>query len=704
MTRAGRCGLRWYLLMPVLPVLAVLHSAEVAQAQILTYPDPCLYSIYPSGAARGTIVDVELRGGQNGLDGATGLVIDGPPGITVEEFKCENAGLVKARLKVADDAVAGRRFIRVHGGSSGLTNFRYFFVGALPELLESEQNNTPETAQHAELPVIINGRFSPALDVDCYRFEAKQGQSLVAAVQAYGIDSFVNIRQGYLDTSLELLDASGAVVAAADDTLGPDPLLQLTIPANGSYSVRLQSVGFKGSDHAAYRLTLGAVPYPVAAFPPGAQRGHTIDVELSGPNIPTGTRQPVADTTDGFLLQHVSLADPAASTQELPFVRGEYPEIVEQEPNNSRETATPLNVSSTANGRFLAAGDEDWYRLTLQQGESVILQTMAQRYLHSPVDTQIEFFDSSGRRISLNDDGRPFHNGVQCAHDFRSTDSWMVAQAPAAGDFFIRVRNRSGSVGPRAVYRLTVEPLKPDLTMYQWPDAVPVWGPGTSATFIVELIKWGGIESDISVAVEGLPAGWTGSVANWPVGYMWAYNENHAIKLLLTVTAPSDARIGDMAAFRVVARFEHKGEKFEREAQYGTLYGNGFNDRMLVRASPMARAVVARPLDCWLETSVTELTTTRNSTVNIPVKIHRTEGSSGTLGLVVNGPTVAAGCGWNAPVTLPADATEFSVPFAVGNLEPGTHSIVVARSWSSDIRSGRPGPCTRMIRLNVKSE
>jgi hypothetical protein len=646
-------------------------------------------------------VAVEFRG-QNGLDGATGLIIDGPPGITVEEFTAENAALVKGKLKIAGDAPPGRRCVRVHGGSNGLTNFRYFFVGTLPEVLEQEANNLPADAQHVTLPAIVNGRISPTLDVDCYRFSAGKGQRIVAAVLAYGMDSFVDIRQGYLDTSLELLDASGNVAAVAEDTLGPDPLVHLTIPADGDYTVRVQSLGFKGSDHAVYRLTLGEVPYPVAVFPPGARRGETAEVEVFGPNIPEPARQPVADTSGGFLLQQVSYAGPTTGTQELPFLRGESPELIELEPNNERGAATPLSVPSTANGRFLQASDEDWYRLSLEQNQSLILQTTAQRDLRTPVDTLIEFYDGTGRKITENDDGRPFQNGIQCAHDFSSSDSWLSVQAPAAGEYFVRVRDRSGAAGPRAVYRLGVEPLQPGFVMYQWPDAVPIWGPGTTAAFIVELIKWGGIEADIQVAVEGLPAGWKGSVANWPAGYMWNYNEGHAVKLLLTVTAPPDAKIGDWASFRVIGRAQHAGKTLEREAQYGTLYGNGFNDRMLVRASPSARAVVAKPLDSWLDTPVTDLTAAPNTTVEIPLRIHRLDGKAAQLGLVVNGPTVSAGCGWNAPVSLPADGGEFRLPFAVGDRERGTHTIVVARSWASDIRAGRPGPCTPLIQLHVK--
>jgi hypothetical protein len=72
--------------------------------------------------------------------------------------------------------------------------------------------------------------------------------------------------------------------------------------------------------------------------------------------------------------------------------------------------------------------------------------------------------------------------------------------------------------------------------------------------------------------------------------------------------------------------------------------------------------------------------------------------------LVVNGQTPAAGCGWSAPITLAAEQTEVRVPLTIAEQQPGSYGIVVARSWASDLRVGRPGPCTPLIRLRVLPE
>ncbi len=332
-----------------------------------------------------------------------------------------------------------------------------------------------------------------------------------------------------------------------------------------------------------------------------------------------------------------------------------------------------------------------------------MLQTVAQRELRSPVDTHVQICDAAGKPLAENDDGSAFAGNIQCAHDFVSSDSFLMFTAPAAGDYFVRVRNRSEAAGPQAVYRLQAEPLRPDFALYQWPDAVPIWGPGTSAALVVEVLKWGPLDADVEGAVEGLPAGWQGSVARWPRAWYSYVNGNMAAKLLLTITAPADAALGTLAPFRVVGRAKVGDSTIEREARYMTLYGSSHNDRMHVRGSPIARAVVCKALDASVSTTVKELTVEAGQSAQFPVTVKRTGGNA-PLGLVVNGPTPSAGCAWGSPITLRADQTEATLEVPTREIPPGTYAITAARSWASDLRAGRPGPCTPLVLLHVKGK
>lgn len=677
--------------------------AQTARAQLIAHPDQWLDYVYPAGGQAGQTIEVEF-GGVGGLAGASKVLIEGPPGITVTDVVAKSASVVTARLAIAADAPLGRRTLRVAGGTSGLTNNRPFFVGAMTETREIDPNDTLDKPQDVSLPVVMNGRLEKALDVDCYRLQGKAGQSLVCAISAHGIDSAVRqtYHRGFLDTSLELLDASGQIVAEAEDSLGLDPILHVKLPADGAYTVRVKAVAYQGAPTAVYRLTLGNVPYITSLFPSGGKRGETVEVELMGINVPAGTRQKVViPADDRFPLQDVAFAQAGAASQWLPFICGDYPESVEREPNQERAAAGALAIGSTVNARFETPGDEDWYRLTLAKGQSIVLQTLAQRHLRAPVDTLIELFDATGKKLAENDDAARFMG--QAWHDFESADSLLSFSAPADGEFFVRLTNGSGVYGAASVYRLTAEPFVPDFTMFQWPDAVPIWGPGTTATFLVQTFTWGGLDSDVQISVEGLPAGWKSGASTLPSAFQKLYANTYiGGHVLVTITAPADAAVGTIVPFRVVGRAVHEGKTIEREPQCETLYGNSHNDRMFLRYSRGAQAVVAAPLGWRIETPVTELTMPYGGTVEIPVKVERTGENKGDIGLVIDGMTVFAGCAWKSPTTLPAGQSEVKLAFTpAADWKPGTYTIVVSRSWASDLRSGRPGPCTPAIKLTI---
>lgn len=681
-----------------------LIAVTQATGQALQHPNPYLDYIYPAGGNPGQTIELEL-GGLNGFEGASTLVIDGAPGIFVEEVQKPTHDTVKARIKIAADAALGRRLVRVAGGSAGLTNERPFFVGKLLELTEVEPNNATNQPQPVAIPAVINARLQAKLDIDCFRFHGKAGQSIVAAVLAHGMDATAreSFNKGFLDTSLELLDAQGRIVAAAEDTVGLDPVVNVKLPADGAYIVRVKAVAYAGARSAVFRLTLGEVPYVTSVFPSGGQRGQTMAVELDGPNVPAGTRQPVTIAADdSFPLQDLLLELPGAGSQVLTLLRSDLPESLESEPNNDRAAAGTLPVNSTVNARFEQPADEDWYRITAEASKGLVLQTLAQRHLRAPVDTAIEIYDASGKKLAENDDGQLFMGQVW--HDFESADSRLIFQPPVAGEYFIRVTSGSGIFGRQSIYRLSLTPLTPDFAVFQWPDAVPIWGPNNTASFITQVFTWGGLDSDVEIRVDGLPSGWQSSVSYLPAGYLKIYTNTYiGNQALVTITSPKDAAVGTIAPFHVVAKAMHQGQMIERVAQTTTLYGNSHNDRMFLRFSRGARAVIAPPLDCRLETSVTELTVPHGGTVEVPVRVEYVGEAKGSFGLGIDGSTVAAGTGWKAPTTLAAGQTEIKLPLTVSpEWRPGTYTIVVSRWWAADIRMGRPGPCTPAIKLTIQ--
>jgi hypothetical protein len=676
-----------------LTALFFLPTTALAQPKCPDYEACILDSIYPAGGQRGTTVKVNFHAAGSGMTGPLDILIDGPPGITVKGIEAVNGGHGQATLEIAPDAPLGRRMLRAVTRKAGMTNFCYFAVSDLAEVVENEQqdNNEPTRATKVTAPVVVNGRIREPLDIDCYQFEAKKGQNLVAAVYAHGLDSRNRGRntRGFTDCSLELLDEAGRVLAEAEDTIGLDPVISIVAPADGKYIAKVYFVGYQGCPEAVYRLTLGEVPFPTSVFPPGGKLGSKVEVTYDGINIPSGTHETIDLAEANGLPQRWVTCSAAVDGRDLPFVHGTLTEAIEHEPNAARDQATPLEVGTTVNGRFDVAGDEDWYRLKLGANESVSLDLVAGRYLRSPVDTAIVVYDASGERVTGNDDA--VKSGQENVHDFDTFDSGLTLKSKKAGDYYVHVTEQTGSHGPRAVYRLSADYTKPSFNVYQWPDGVPVWGPGTTASLYVTIERLTFGVDDIELSVEGLPSGWVGSQT-------LAQKNPVFRKYLLTITAPADAKVGDLAPFRVVARAKVRDQVVEQIAQPLTLYANG--DRSQVRVSPISRAVVADPQTPWLTTEAREFNIAAGESLKVPVTIRDLpDGQIATL--TGNQPHMGVQATLGVQMKLKPAGDQLVVPLDTKSLMPGRHGIVIAWAWACDTRKGMPGPCTPIIYVNV---
>src|SRR2546422_837302 len=121
------------------------------------------------------------------------------------------------------EATIGTYPLRVQT-QDGISNILLSTVGALPEVTEGESkpespehaNDSTETAERIEAPVIVNGTLRGP-DRDYYRVHAKQGERLVFEVEARRLGSAI-------DPVLRIVDAEGKQLARSDDApaLGVD--------------------------------------------------------------------------------------------------------------------------------------------------------------------------------------------------------------------------------------------------------------------------------------------------------------------------------------------------------------------------------------------------------------------------------------------------------------------------------------------------
>lgn len=703
------------------------HAA--AQPMAPQYSECRLDSIFPNGGQRGTSVKVRFQGVGHGMSNPKQVLIDGPGGIAIRELKSLSINTAEATLEIAPDASLGRRWLRVVTERAGVTNFAHFVVSGLPEQLEVEPNDDVAQAQFvATTPTVLNGRIDPQADRDVFKFRGRRGEKLVAAIAAHAWDIHGQYKNyGIADFNLELLDPTGLTLASAEDTIGFDPLIEYVLPSDGDYMLRVQLLSYGGFPEAVYRLTIGETPYPTAAFPAGYQLGSAAEVEWIGPHLAPGTKQSVAgrqnpavDTSrSSYPLRYVAPSGANHSGLDLPLMVGAYPEVAESEPNDERSQTKLVVWPTTINGRFQRLGDADWYRVKLEAQQKIWFETHAHRFIRSPVDTLIQVYDANGVLLGENDD-EAFEPGYECYHDYKTTDSKLLFTAPAAGEFLVRVSEQSGVGGPRAIYRLTIEAARPEFRLTHFPDAAPVWGPGSTAGILVRVDRFVNCDEDIDVTVEGLPDGWSSSSATSLGGHGVRPYNTYQLKVFVTVTAPADSQPGTSFPYRIVGRARRHvapesadsnpptatelttpltASVDERTSIPLTLFYT--SDTGFFRASPVSRVAVAKPQGPWLERMTREISLKAGESGTLQVRVLGA-GDEKSMPLVVNVAMAGVACTLTSPQVLPIKEGVVEVPIRIPpDIYPGTYGVTVAQTWGGDIRVGMPGPCTPLITLKV---
>jgi hypothetical protein len=137
-----------------------------------------------------------------------------------------------------------------------------FRVSPFPNVIEAEPNDTPKQAGAAAAwPVAFNGIVGKPGDADHFRFRARRGDVIDVSAWAYRIGS-------PLDPVVAVLDSAGALIASNDDDETHDSRLEVTIPADGEYLVRVTDKRGQGGPAFIYRVELAAPKPGLAVFLP----------------------------------------------------------------------------------------------------------------------------------------------------------------------------------------------------------------------------------------------------------------------------------------------------------------------------------------------------------------------------------------------------------------------------------------------------
>ncbi len=183
-------------------------------------------------------------------------------------------------------------------------------------------------------------------------------------------------------------------------------------------------------------------------FPLGALRGTTVSVELRGTNLSNTISVEfdcdelrwVATTRQGTwrVEGKVTVDDGAALGPHLVRLRsvdglsttiifnvGQFPDVIESEPNNSIRRAQPVSGDVEIHGRLEPASDIDVYTINVRAGERRVMDLRAIEH-GSMLECKMEILDSHGRRVAFNDDRNDYLETPFLDHTFEADGTYHI--------------------------------------------------------------------------------------------------------------------------------------------------------------------------------------------------------------------------------------------------------------------------------------
>lgn len=421
--------------------------------------EPSLESVSPLMVQRGGSCQVELVGA--GLENCREVLFYSD-GIRCTRVEAVDAYRAIATLAVdADCRIASHPFrVRSDDGFSELRTLR---VSRFAVTKESVRERVDAVIPIPSQPITICGVLQDG-EYDRYSVSLKTGQRFTAEVEA------IRLGGDLLDTQLTVTDPTGSLTAINDDgaLLHQDPAVSFVAAVDGIYTIEVRETSYGGSATAQYALHVGPFPPGGVAFPAGGQAGKPLSVEvLSVSTHPAGAASTAVNASPG-LRQHVILPEAGADFQlfatdqwgssatAITFRVSPFPNVLEQEPNDELSALTkavsPAAAPIAFNGIIQDAGDIDYFAFHAEQGEALQVEAYADR-VGSPVDTFVSLLDATGVTLAQND-------------DWGSQDSRIEWTAPAAGTYWLAVRDKLDRGSADGVYRIELTSLKPWLTAF----------------------------------------------------------------------------------------------------------------------------------------------------------------------------------------------------------------------------------------------
>ena len=657
--------------LPCVAIVLTLCTTSLAQL-----PNPTLNQIFPPGAAVGGKQSVTVAG--RDLDEGTHLLFSHPGIIGTArtnqpgEFDSKPA-LVPNQfdVDVSENVPPGRYDVRVVG-RFGASTPRSFHVEVNDVGLEAGQNKSAKTAQALPADQPLFGR-ADANAVDFFRFEAKQGQSVVIDCRTRSIDS-------KLQPVLTIYDSSGKQLRRSREVV--DPIVQFTAPVDGSYVLGLHDHVFAGGADYFYRVELRTQPFIAAVIPSVIEPGQSGSFRLLGTNLPHGQESefklgmlPLQQQTIRVYVPPANAANfnsavgEARSHEQSDFVfqwdspeglsnpvrigRAELPVTIEKGDNNLPTKAQEVQVPTEYVGQFYPRRDQDWVAFRAEKGQRYQIRVISNRLgLATDPEIYVQKVSQNAKgveqvsQVSTQDDASFDQNRYRLklprALDVAHQDPDVSFTADQDGIYRVGVRDLYGGSrdDPRLHYRLQIRPQTQSFQLIAWTQRQAVDNDkkieaasatlrrGGNLPIYVDAIRRNGMAGAIKLRVEGLPLGVTAETSAIEAA------QNHGI-LMLHATPDAAAWTG---AIQIVGEAEIGDQRLERTARAAVLLADtGDVQNSRPRARLTHDFVLAVPADNPAPIVVTMgqrlIETSRGAKVEIPLAYDKATTVKGELSL-----------------------------------------------------------------------
>ena len=192
------------------------------------------------------------------------------------------SGGLTLRLSIPPDTPPGVREIRIVGKFGASTAWP-FEISEQVEEIELEPNSSIDDATPVVTPIVINGLINSNADADFFQFDGYEGDRFIFEVKAFRLN---NASQQFFHPVITLFDADGEELARSTGFYVLDPLIDYTVPADGTYYLGIRDLLYGNNPSSVYRLSMGTIPYNTYIFPPAGKIGTVVNAVLGGENLP----------------------------------------------------------------------------------------------------------------------------------------------------------------------------------------------------------------------------------------------------------------------------------------------------------------------------------------------------------------------------------------------------------------------------------